>query len=128
MRPQAILAPLLAILAAGCAGTSQKYVERTYAAPDADGWQSLESETKVKNRTIAPPFGSKAQSAHGFGVTVNEDGSYVLDMNSRGDLEGGDVSEALKAFADAAANLARLWAEIKSPVPLAMLEPLQDSP
>ena len=76
-----ILAPILALLlCAGCAATSQRYVERTYGEPDAEGWQPIESETTVRNRTVAPPFGAKAVSDHRFTTTVNEDGSYVLDM------------------------------------------------
>lgn len=123
VRATVILAALAGILSGGCAATQQRYKEVTYSEPDDAGDSYVTGEVSVRNRTVAPPFGAKAVSDHRFDTTVNEDGSYSLQMGSTGELEGGEIATALQALAGVLSELAGVIAEIKSPVPL---EPLTE--
>ena len=125
MRSPLILAALLAT--AGCASNANKYVERTYYAPDAEGWQALETETVIKHRAAVPPFGGNANTNNTFDVQVNEAGDYVLRMGTAGQLEGGDIAEFIKALTGLTAELSSLVGTLQGGgVIRAGLEPLTE--
>lgn len=114
---------LILFAANGCTSTGQSFVERTYLPPDAEGYQAIETETIVKNRTLAPPFGSKADSTHDMLAEIGSDGEWHLEMGSTGQLDGGDLSAFVAALEGLVAEVTKLVAEIKSPIPL---EPLNE--
>jgi hypothetical protein len=129
MGARVILAVFLAALILGCTSTGQRFVERTYSPPDASGDQWILDETVVKNRSIAPPFGSRADSTHNFQTVVNGDGSYTLTMGSIGQLEGGEIASAIQALAALVEQATKLVATLEG-VPAPLLEPLttEDEP
>lgn len=100
------LALALVCALSGCTITGQSAVERSFSPPDAGGDQWVESEMIVKNRTAAPPFGSKATSMHNFSAGVDEAGNWNWVMGSSGDLEGGELAATL-------AELRGLIAEVR---------------
>lgn len=118
---------MLTLLAlGGCAMTGQKWTERAYTAPDAAGDQYIESETTVKNRTIAPPFGSKANSAHNFTAGVDADGNWNLVMGSEGELEGGEIATMIQALTGLTAEITKLIASLQAPGVAPLLAPLTE--
>jgi hypothetical protein len=119
-----ILAVLTLFALGACTSTGQRFVERTYTEPDVNGDQWVTDETIVKNRTIAPPFGSKASATHNFSAGVDAAGNWDLVMGSNGALEGGDLSAFVQALAGFTAELTRLVAEVKAMLPTPPLEPL----
>jgi outer membrane lipoprotein SlyB len=125
MRYALIVALLVCV--SGCAATGQKFAEREYSAPDANGDQWIQTETIVSNRTIAPPFGAKANATHNFKAGVDADGNWDLVMGSAGALEGGEIANFVQALASMAAEITKLVAILEG-APAPLLEPLSPSP
>ena len=99
------LIPLSLIVLAGCAWSGQKFIddfweyERTEY--DSDGnvtaVETASGQTvEGKNRTVAPPFQSKAVAGHN--LDMHQEGeTWSVKMGSKSDLEGGDISAAIEA-------------------------------
>ena len=122
-----ILVALISL--AGCATTGQGYIDssvetRHYASDGSVMSVITETTNTVKNRTIAPPFGSKASASHEMLAEISPDGAFHLEMGSVGELEGGDISMLVNALAVLAQRIEEL-VRATHPLlaPLAILEP-----
>lgn len=98
--PAAIAA---ALCLAGCAMSRQSFresiVDRELSAPDANGAQHVTSLSEHviqgRNRTLAPPFGARAVADHDMSLTQQGE-SWLIEMGSRSDLEGGELTSLVR--------------------------------
>jgi hypothetical protein len=111
--PRILLAALAALVLSGCTSTGQSFHELHYSVPDEKGDQFVTDETIVKNRTFAPPFGSKADATHNFSAGVDQDGNWTLVMGSAGKLEGGELAQFIQALTGLTAEIGKLIASLQ---------------
>lgn len=124
---RALLLCLIVAAVAGCTSTGQSFHELQYSVPDDKGAQYVTDETIVKNRTFAPPFGSKADATHNFSAGVDQDGNWTLVMGSAGKLEGGELAQFIQALTGLTAEIGKLVMQLQG-MPVAGLLPVDPPP
>lgn len=98
---------VLTLATTGCAMSGQKFTDDSWSIdvtqynPETGDiisevskqWQTV----RGKNRTMAPPFQAKAVAGHMLDMT--QDGqSWAVQMGSRSDIDGGDITAAIEAL------------------------------
>ncbi len=91
----------------GCAQSSQRFLDKTittetFFTEDGSISSVVVSDRVVqgRNRALVPPFGGKFVGDHRLFMdeTPGEEGtSWQVDMGQAADIEGGNISEAIKA-------------------------------
>lgn len=97
----------LTLATTGCAVSGQKFTDDSWSMevtqynPETGDiisevskqWQTV----RGKNRTMAPPFQSKAVAGHMLDMTQDGE-SWAVQMGSDSNLDGGDITAAIEAL------------------------------